>query len=409
MGMFNLLAALGWRNLWRNKRRTFITFTAIGVGVWSMISLASLMDAWAMSTFHASINTLIGHGQVHAEKYLDDPSVEHRMSPPSEQMRVLLKRPEVKAWTTRVRVSAIVQSERESAPVTLVGIDPKGEQGLSFIADAVVAGRYLENNNEPGILLGRKLAKRLRTDLNKRVVLMSQDSAGVIAERGIRVVGVFEAEQSETETLYAFIAIKQAQKMLNIKDEISEVSFVLHQQDLLPEYLNRLRNASPDLNVVSWSELEPFTQAMLDMSAGTIALWTAIMFILVAFGLINTLLMAVFERTREFGLVQALGMRPRLILIQVLIESMLLVGVGVLVGLVAGVMTIGVFNEGLDLGALAEGATTFGAGRVLYPQMDWLQGMYITMFVWLMGIVVSLYPAWHAARGVPVDTINKSY
>jgi len=238
---------------------------------------------------------------------------------------------------------------------------------------------------------------------------MSQDSEGVIAERGFRVVGVFEAEQSETETLYAFIAIKQAQKMLHINDEISEISFVLHDREILPGFLNRLGIASPDLDVVSWSELEPFTQAMLDMSAGTIALWTAIMFILVAFGLINTLLMAVFERTREFGLVQALGMRPRLILIQVLIESMLLVGVGVLVGLVAGVMTIGIFNEGLDLGALAEGATTFGAGRVLYPQMDWVQGMYITMFVWVMGIVVSLYLAWHAVCEVPVDTINKSY
>ncbi len=409
MDMLKLLAALGWRNLWRNKRRTFITFTSIGVGVWSMISLAALMDAWAMSTFNASINTLIGHGQIHAKAYLDDPSVDHRMVSPSETMRAILNEPVVKAWASRVRVSAIVLSERESAPVTLVGINPKQEQGLSFISTAVVSGHNLAGNNAPGILLGRKLVKRLRTGLNKRVVLMSQDSAGVIAERGVRVVGIFEAENSETETLYAFIAIKPAQKMLRISNEISEISFVLHNQELLPQTLKRLRDNAPDLAVASWSELEPFTQAILDMSTGTIALWTVIMFILVAFGLINTLLMAVFERTREFGLFQALGMRPKWILIQVLIESMLLVGVGVVVGLVTGVMTIEVFKNGLDLGGLAEGAITFGAGRILYPQMDWAQGLYITMFVWVMGVVISLYPAWHAARDVPVNTINRSY
>jgi len=410
MGKLKLLTALGWRNLWRNKRRTFITFTAIGVGVWSMITLASLMDAWAMSTFNASISTLVGHGQIHAKQFLDDPSVDHRMSPPPAPMRAMLNESDVEAWATRVRVSAIVQSERENAPVTLVGIDPSRERTLSFIADAVTDGRYLDaDNGSSGILLGRKLVKRLRTGLNKRIVLMSQDSTGVIAERGFRVVGIFEAEQKETETGYAFVAIKQAQKMLLIKNEISEISFILRNLDLLPVFLNRLRENNPDLHIVSWWELEPFTQAILDMSSGTIALWTVIMFILVAFGLVNTLLMAVFERTREFGLLQALGMRPRLILIQVLIESMLLVGVGVVAGLITGVMSIHLFEQGLDLGVLAEGATTFGAGRVLYPQMDWQQGFHIVLFVWVMGVVISLYPAWHAARDVPVDTINRSY
>jgi len=409
MGKLKLLTALGWRNLWRNKRRTFITFTAIGVGVWSMITLASLMDAWAMSTFNASISTLVGHGQIHAKEFLDDPSVDHRMTPPPAPMRAMLNEPEVEAWATRVRVSAIVQSERENAPVTLVGIDPKKERTLSFIADAVSDGRYLDSDSDSGILLGRKLVKRLRTGLNKRIVLMSQDSTGVIAERGFRVVGIFEAEQTETETLYAFVAIKQAQKMLLIKNEISEVSFILHNLDLLPVFLDRLRANNPELHIVSWWELQPFTQAILDMSSGTIALWTVIMFILVAFGLVNTLLMAVFERTREFGLLQALGMRPKLILIQVLIESMLLVGVGVVAGLVTGVLSIRIFKQGLDLGVLAEGATTFGAGRVLYPQMDWPQGLYIILFVWVMGVVISLYPAWRAARDVPVDTINRSY
>lgn len=408
METFKLLTALGWRNLWRNTRRTGITFITIGVGVWSMIFIASLTDAWAMSTFHASIKTLLGHGQVHAEQYLDDPSVENRMQL-TENLINTLNKPAISNWSPRVRVSAIVQSERENTPVTLVGIDPEKEAGLSFIADSVKQGRYFDSNDDAGIILGKKLVKRLRTNLNKRVVLMSQDADGLIAERGFRVIGIFETDQQETEKQYAFITIERAQKMLGIDNDISEISFMLHDLDTLAVEIKQLRDSLHELNVSAWYDLEPFTLAIMDMSDGTIAVWTITMFILVAFGLINTLLMAVFERAREFGLVQALGMKPKLIMLQVLIESVLLIGFGVLAGLITGVISIEYFKDGLDLGALAEGATMWGAGRVLYPDMDWMQAMYIVLFVWLMGVVFSVYPAWHAAREVPVETINKSY
>lgn len=409
MDRIKLFTSLAWRNLWRNQRRTLITFTAIGIGVWSMIVLAALMDAWAMSTFYASVNNLTGHGQIHSKHYLDDPSVDHRLAPLSRLLVKELDVPEVSHWARRVRVSAIVQSERENAPVTLVGMEPEREKGLSFIPDAVNEGHYLENNHTSGILLGRKLAKRLRTRLNKRVVLLSQAKDGSVAEQGFRVIGIFESDHKEMESHFAFISINQAQKMLGVGHDFSEVSFKLDELEALPVYLSRLKAIEPALDIKSWDEIDPFSKAILDMSTGTIAIWTVTMFILVAFGLVNTLLMAVFERTREFGLFQALGMRPKFILLQVLIESLMLIGLGVIAGMVVGVLTIMIFHNGLDLGVLAEGAATFGAGRVLYPQMDWMQGSMIALFVWLMGIVVSVYPAWHAAREVPVDAINKSY
>lgn len=374
-----------------------------------MIVLGALMDAWAMSVFDASTKTLTGHGQVHATDYLDDPSVDHRFAPPDVKLRALLDSAQVKAWSIRVRVPAIIQTERENAPVELVGIDPQREQGLSFIADAIHEGHYLADAQDPGILLGRKLARRLHTNVNKRVVVMSQSSTGGIAERGFRVVGIFDAEQEETEKVFMFVALNQAQDMLNIGKEISEVSFVLNDLDTLPVFIPQLRDVAPSLDIQAWFELEPFTNAILKISDGTIALWVVVMFVLVAFGLVNTLLMAVFERTREFGLLQALGLRPYLILLMVLLESLLLVGVGVLAGLTSGAATVLAFHNGLDLGVLAKGATMFGAGRVLYPQLDIDQAIYIGLFVWGAGIFTSLYPAWRAVRETPVEAISKSY
>ncbi len=409
MGTLGLLTALAWRNLWRNSRRTGITFVAIGVGVWSMIVLAALMEAWGASAFDAAIDRLTGHGQIHASGYLDDPTVEHRFTPPSQALRLALESAPARNWATRVRVPAIVQTARETAPVTLVGIDPEAEQGLSFIPEAVHDGKYLEEVSGAEVLLGRKLARRLRTGLGKRVVVLSQSVSGEIAERGFRVVGIFDTEQEQDETSFVFVPRKTAQEMLGMGNEISEISFVLDDVAKLPAYLQKIRAAAPRLDAVSWSQLEPFTQAILDISNGTVALWTLIMFILVAFGLVNTLLMAVFERMREFGLVQALGLRPRLLLLEVLLESAFLVGLGVAAGTAGGVVTLIAFRNGLNLSALAQGGALLGIGRTLHPHVNVHLTVLIAGFVWLMGVVTSLYPAWRAGREVSVATLSKAY
>jgi len=411
--IIQLFISLAWRNLWRNSRRTLISFSSIVVGVWSMIILASFMDAWAMSAFQASIDTLVGHGQIHAPAYLDDPTIDHSMAAPESRQRALLNSQQISAWASRVRVPAFIQSERENAPITLVGIQPQAEKGLSFIADSIYQGEYFKDASSDGILLGRKLARRLRTGLNKRLVILSQSEDGSIAERGFRVVGLFSVDQENTETTYAFIGIKQAQALLHMGNDISEISFKLNELNQLDTFINQYRSLLNEMNVSrdikSWDELQPFVKAIQDMSAGTIALFTFIMFILIAFGLLNTLLMAVYERSREFGLLQALGMKPAYLLLMILVESVFLMGLGVLLGYFTGILTLMSLSEGIDLGVLAEGAVMFGAGRVLYPQVDGLQSLWIAMFIWAMGILTSLYPAWRASREVPVEIINKAF
>lgn len=409
MGRFALFGALAWRNLWRNRRRTLITFMAISVGVWSMIVLASLMRAWGTSTFDETVEMLTGHGQIHAPGYLDDPTVDSRFMPPAGALLRLLDRSPVAAWAGRVRVPAIVQTARENAPVTLLGIDPDAERGLSFIPNSILQGDYLPAIDGSGILLGQKLAERLQTGIGKRVVVLSQGRSGEIAERGFRVLGLFRATDERNEEAYVFVPRAAAQTMLGIGIDISEIAFVLTDIDRLASFLEQLQATAPDLDIVPWSTLEPFAKAILDIAEGTIELWTVIMFILVAFGLVNTLLTAVFERTREFGLVQALGLRPRLLLFEMLLESGLLIGFGVAVGVAAALATLLAFHGGLSLGPVAQGAAMLGISRVLHPEIDVRETLTIAAFVWGMGVVTSLYPAWRAAREVPVATINKTF
>lgn len=404
-----LLVPIAWRNLWRNSRRTLIAFIAIAVGVWGMITLAAFTEAWVGSVVHEATINLTGHGQIHQKGYLDDPNVNLGFTERDNAVTVALNSPEIKAWNRRVRVPGIIRSERESAPITIIGLDPAKEVGLSFYGNKLGLGRQPDGGHSAEIVIGSRLAERLHTRIGKRVVVLSQDSNGEIAESGLKVVGLFDASQEEVENGFVFLSIEKARSLLAIGEATHEIAFTLHDPEQIQSVVDRLQKRFSELDVATWSDLQPFAQTMQEMSGEMIGVMTVIMFIVVAFGMVNTLLMAVYERTREFGLLQALGMRPILILSQVLMEAAFMVGIGVVAGSVVGIVTVYYFIEGIDLGHLAAGADLFGSGRVLYPTLDPLRIIQISLFVWIMGILSCLWPAWRAARRVPVTTINQSY
>jgi len=399
-----LILPLAWRNLWRNKRRSLLTMLAIFVAVMSMVTLGAFMRAWADASIIEAINNLTGHGQIHAPEYLDDPNIDHRIKSLPQQLNEHLQQAPITQFAKRVRVPAMLRTERESAPIELLGIQPKKEIGLSFISEAIRQGRYLKDNEDNGILLGKKLAERLQTQLGRRLVVMSQGKDGSIKERGFKIVGLFSGQPALEKSL-AFIGIDIARSLLQIEQDFSEVAFRVEQESQVAAIIEQMRGQAPELDVQAWDELEPFTKAMVEMNDGAILIWILVSFSVVSFGLINTLLMAVFERMREFGLLQALGMKPRWLLLQILIESSFMVLVATVAGLAVGIGIVMAFNDGLDLGI---GASYFGAAQIVYPQMDWSETIFIGVTVLFLGVLASLYPALKAARQVPVDVLTRA-
>jgi len=407
MARLGLLAAMGWRNLWRNPRRTGLILVAVGIGVWSTLSFTALLQAWSASSLQTALIDMTGQGQIHARGYLDNPGVAQRMAPPRAELKALLNRPEVQQWAPRVRVPAAIQSAYETMPVSLIGIDPAREQGLSFIATAVSAGQALAGVDAPGILLGRELARRLRIKVGQRIVLMSQDVSGALAERGFKVSGLFSGTQ-QAEKRYVFVSIQQAQSMLDMGQSITGIAFNLHDINHLHSFLGQVRQAFPKLDVQSWETLRPVAKAMSQLSNSFILMWIFIIFILMAFGIVNTLLMSLHERVRELALLQALGLRPKLIFTQVMMESALVVLLGVVLGMVLAAVTVLIFHNGLNLGFLARGAEWLGAGQVLYPRLNISQFLGIGALIWVLGFTASLLPAWRIVHHVPIEAINRS-
>lgn len=400
---------MAWRNIWRNPRRTAVILTAVVIGVWSMIFLGALMRGTLAGMIHNGIDTLTGHIQIHQRGYTDDPSIDHSIGDPGAIERVLAETlPPGSRWCLRVRVNAVASNARHNSGVTLVGIDPAAEARISFIGGAVRQGRYLKADDAHGILVGAALAEQFETRLGHKLILMSEDRTGQVASRAFRIVGIYRAEMASTEKAYVFVTRRTAQAMLHMGPAVSEISIMLPEDDMAAPLARKLtaRLAGHDLDVRSWQEALPLLQAYLQMYNSFILIWFVVVFVAMGFGILNTTLMAVFERMREFGLLKALGMRPGRIVKGILTESFFILVCGQVVGNLLGLASCWALSfHGLDLSGLAQGAEYAGLSRVIYPDI-WLKDVVsANLVVLLLGLVVCLYPAVKAARFTPVEAM----
>jgi ABC-type lipoprotein release transport system permease subunit len=400
---------LAWRNIWRNPRRTTVILAAVIIGVWSMIFLGALMRGIAVGMVENGIATLTGHIQIHHQGYGDDPAVENSMFNHQVVEKALSKNlPPGAQWSSRVRVNAIANNARHSTGVTMVGIEPRAEAKISFIGSAISRGRYLAQDDSNGILIGNALLKKFETRIGRKLVLMSQDNEEEIASRAFRIVGVFRAEMEATEKQFVFVTRSAGQKMLKLGDGISEIAILLPDGYKNLEVYKKLKTALPSdqFEIHSWRELLPFQTAYLKILDGIMWFWFLVVFVAMGFGIVNTTLMAVFERMREFGLMKALGMKPWWILREVLTESFFLLTCGMIVGNCLGLLSIiALSGTGIDLSALAAGAEYAGMARIIYPAIAIKDVLVANLTVLLLGLLVSLYPAIKAARFTPVKAL----
>ncbi|MDQ7071526.1 MAG: FtsX-like permease family protein [Rhodobacterales bacterium] len=400
------LAPLAWRNLWRNTRRTVITLIVVSVGLWSVLFFNSFLNAWGQAGKDAVLDLLIGQGQIHAQGYMDDPSIERLMRPPEGTFLEALEAGEIGAWSMRLQLPGVVVSEYKTLPVNMVGVDPAAERILSSIPEKIVKGRYLLDAHDSSVILGISLAERLKTGVGRRVILMSQNVAGALSEQSFDVVGIYDADKA-TEDYYAFTGLVAAQKFVGLDDEIAQITFTIPEEEALESTVARLALAAPDLDVRPWKQLSLFLATTDSFMQNFIYIWLAVVFSLMAIGIVNTQLMAVFERTHEFGLLRALGMKPRQVLVLVALESTFLIGFGVLLGVALAGMTIWALADGIDLSAFAAGLEMFQGGQVLYPQYDAQRFVVFSLLIWVLGILVALWPAWRAAKLSPIEAMRQ--
>jgi len=404
-----ILLRLAWRNVLRNVRRSLITVVAISVGLASLVFLWGLIDGMNEQMIENSTSYLTGHLKVHGKGYHDDRKLHRAITDDPAIRAEILKNSNVKALSARLEGKAMISGTDKSRGVIVVGVEPENEVKVTTINKTIIAGRYLRPNDKDGILIGDKMAKILGAKPGDETVLITQAADGSIGAGRYRIVGIYKTGIDAIDTNYTFLTLEAARDLYSMWGRATAWAIRLNQRQQSAQVEEALsRELGPDYEVLGWRKLLPsVVQAVLFHEAMTYII-LGIMFVVVAVGIANTILMAVMERTREFGVMMALGTSRSQIVGLVILESMLLGIAGIIVGNIIGLgINFYLASTGLNLEQFTAALESMpGLTAIVYPASRWDHIAELSAIVFFISIVPALYPAWRAASIEPVEAIR---
>lgn len=399
----NLAFQLSFRNILRHRRRNAMLFAAVAIAVLGSSLSMGLVRGWQYDMLDGVVGNLTGHIKVHATGYRDDPSIQRGFELASDYQPDVPSE-DLMGWAPRILVPAVILSERETRGIQLVGIDP-GAESISFLDKVVIDGENLSGPEDGRMIIGKELARQLKTRVGLRLVIMTQGSDGLTRERGFRIAGTYDAEGTGLEKAYVFSGLQTIQSLLDTEN-VTEISIRLHEEPNKLSIQALLVDFFIGLEVMNWEELNPQAAGLYLFTDSIIYIFFVFIMGALIFGLVNTLIASVMERTKEFGMLRALGMNRGTIILQVVIESLLIMSVGMIFGLVLSYFSFLGLEDGLDLGAWAQGLESFGMKAILYPILVVDDFVSVALMSLIMGILASYWPAKRAMKITPLEAMR---
>ncbi len=410
-----VLVVLAMRNLRRHLRRTVLTASAMIVGGALLVFSLTIGDGGHEQWIESGVRLGNGHVTVERPEYRVSRRIDDRLSADVRRAaQQALGAPEVAphvvATSVRLSINGLASSSAGARPARIVAVDPVTEPGFGMVDDQIVEGRYLEPDDRLAAYVGAELVDSLELRLGSRFVVQAQDTEREIAGQLLRVVGIFRSGVQAVDQMMIHIPLATAGDWLGSQNDVTNVGVVLHGSAATALVRGHLERALADpvrrgdARVMGWREADPALAAAIAIDDFGNYLTNGFLFVIIAFGIVNTVLMSVMHRRREFGVLQALGLTPGQTGTIVLVEGLTLSAASGLLGVILGLLgTWYFFGDGLDMSAVMEnvGDMTF-SGAVIDPVIVPLFGarrlLQIVAFILCIGAVASIYPALRAAR-----------
>ncbi|MXZ45201.1 MAG: ABC transporter permease [Gammaproteobacteria bacterium] len=401
---FTLIFQLGVRNLWRQRRRNTILLVSVICAITGVVVLNSLIRGMQAQMVDQVVYNLNGHITLHAPDYRSDPAITRGFIEDSEAFTRKLESVKLAGWASRIKIPAVVMSERETRGVQIVALDPAQEH-ISIVADLPVEGTFLASSEDNRIVLGRALLTQLRTKIGHRIVVVMQDIDSKSIEVGFQIAGVYDSDSEGMEKHVVFVGKHTLQQFLG-SESITELSLRFNTRLIPPDGLEAISKAFPNLEVVDWKNIDPILAFMYESVNAMVYIWLAIVFTALVFGLMNTFITAVLERTQEIGLCKSMGMKSSLVLYQVVTESLIIMLLGLIGGLLLSWGVLQLLGDGIDLSAFAAGVEMLNLAPKIRPAVVWQDINIVIVATIFLALVASLYPAIRAVRLDPLVALK---
>jgi len=405
-----LYLRLAWRNILRHRRRTLIVFLAIGLGMALMMLYDGMVAGFEQAIYANAIRVLGGNIQIHADGY-QEKFDKNPLLPLANDQAILdaaLAQPQVLAASRRILTGGLASNREGAFPVSIIGIEPEQELPISLVAQNVVGGRYLTAGDQDSIFIGRGLAEAMGVAVGDRITLVGRATHEQMRRRTMTVTGIYDVGLRDIEKRTIYISLAEAQDLYDLRGQATEITISLEQLGQEPAVIGALASGLEGYEIGSWENNYPELQTALETKGGVMDVFSVIILIIAGIGILNLLLMAVYERTREIGLLGALGMKPRQVSFLFLLEGALMGLVGLAFGVVLGLLINGLLGQvGLDYSKFT-GMTEYTAlitGRV-YPTLGLDKLLQRGLTVVIIAILAAFIPAREASQREPAEALH---
>lgn len=403
-----MLIVISWRNVWRSPKRSIILLGAVVLGLWTGIFLGSFYNGMIEQRVNTAIGTELSHIQIHHPKFRSDYDIQYGIPEGENMMRQLQSNPLTKGVSGRFVVKGMVASANGSAGISINGIMPDGEPNITRLKNKIVEGTWFTGTKPNEVLVSTRLMKKLKLKLKRKAILTFQDSEGNLASMAVRITGVFETVNGPWDEGNVFVTQKELTEIAGMPGTFNEMAILLHSNDITNQAQLEFEKWFPEMEVKTWQQLSPELGLTVSVGSQMVYIFMGIILLALSFGIVNTMMMAVLERTKEIGMLLALGMNRFKVFSMILLETLFLILAGCPVGIGLAVLTIWYFGKvGINFSEYAEVYSSFGYDAVLYPTIHGIELIYILLLVILTAFLSSLIPARMALKIDPAGSLKK--
>jgi ABC-type lipoprotein release transport system permease subunit len=405
-----LFLRLAWRNVWRQRRRTFLIAIGMGVTMAMLVLYDGVVAGFEQAIYGNAIQLLGGNVQVHAPGYSEELSRKPLLplNDPDAVVRAAESQPEVIAASKRILTGGLVTNREGAFAVSIIGVETDKEALISPVSDNISKGRYLEPDDGDMIVIGQGLATAMELEVGDRITMVGSSKNEQTRQRTMTVVGIYDVGVPTVEKTTIYLSLNEAQQLFGLDGQVTEVVIALKQIGQEPGVMRAINTSAPGYEVASWETSIPELKETLEMKTGVMGIFGVFMLGIVAIGILNLLMMAVFERTREIGVIGALGLKPRQITVIFLLEGILIGVMGAVLGAALGTaVNLALGYYGLDYSAFADLTeyTALISGRI-YSQLVPLKVFQHAVTVAIIAALAALYPAIQASRREPAEALH---
>lgn len=406
----NLFLRLAWRDVWRQRRRTFLIAIGMGVTMALLVFYDGLIGGFEQAIYGNAIQLLGGNIQVHAPGYNDKPGRKPLLplDDPDAVVQAAESHPDVVVASKRIVTGGLVTNREGAFAVSLVGVETDKEGKITPVLQNISSGRYLLPDDGDVIVIGQGLATAMEIAVGDRITVVGNSIHEQTRQRTMTVVGIYDVGVPSVEKTTIYVSLAEAQSLFGLDGQVTEVVISLKQIGLEPGVIAAINKAAPGYEVESWETSIPDLKKTMDMKTGIMSYLGVFMLGIAAIGILNLLMMAVFERTREIGIIGALGLKPREITFLFLLEGTLIGVMGAVFGAVLGTLINGILGVyGLNYSQFAD-LTEYTAliSGSIYPQLVPLKVLQHGFTVALIAALAALYPAMEASRREPAEALH---